>query len=116
MEEWRVAYLNAMKDATALGTYSDVVSSSIETCITSGCISVTVGRGFRFAYRNVLKADPPTHHTNLIRMWCGLICVLYGCQLGCYLLHGLEQRLSIILECHDQLQLGATRFHGWGKQ
>lgn len=31
----------------------------------------------------------------------------------CYLLHRLEQRLSIVLESHDQLQLGASRFHGW---
>lgn len=31
----------------------------------------------------------------------------------CYLLHRLEQCLSIVLESHDQLQLGASRFHGW---
>lgn len=30
----------------------------------------------------------------------------------CDLLHGLEQSLSVVLEGHDQLQLGATRFHG----
>lgn len=29
-----------------------------------------------------------------------------------YLLHGLEQGLSVVLESHDELQLGATRFHG----
>lgn len=28
-----------------------------------------------------------------------------------YLLHGLEQRLSVVLESHDELQLGAARFH-----
>lgn len=34
-------------------------------------------------------------------------------RLLCYLLHRLEQCLSIVLESHDQLQLGASRFHGW---
>lgn len=28
------------------------------------------------------------------------------------LLHGLEQGLAIVLERHDELQLGATGFHG----
>lgn len=32
--------------------------------------------------------------------------------LRCYLLHGLEQGLSVVLESHDQLQLGASGFHG----
>lgn len=35
-------------------------------------------------------------------------------ELRCYLLHGLEQSLSVVLEGHDQLQLGASGFHGWG--
>lgn len=30
------------------------------------------------------------------------------------LLHGLEQSLSVVLEGHDQLQLGASGLHGWG--
>lgn len=33
-------------------------------------------------------------------------------ELRCYLLHGLEQSLSVVLESHDQLQLGASGFHG----
>lgn len=33
-------------------------------------------------------------------------------ELRCYLLHGLEQSLSVVLEGHDQLQLGASGFHG----
>lgn len=28
-----------------------------------------------------------------------------------HLLHGLEERLAIVLECHDELQLRASRFH-----
>lgn len=32
-----------------------------------------------------------------------------------YLLHGFEQRLSVVLESHDELQLGASWFHGWKK-
>lgn len=33
-------------------------------------------------------------------------------KLRCYSLHGLEQSLSVVLEGHDQLQLGASGFHG----
>lgn len=33
-------------------------------------------------------------------------------ELRWYLLHGLEQSLSVVLERHDQLQLGASGFHG----
>lgn len=35
-------------------------------------------------------------------------------RLRCYLLHGLEESLSVVLEGHDQLQLGASGFHGCG--
>lgn len=32
-------------------------------------------------------------------------------QLLFHLLHRLEERLAIVLECHDELQLRASRFH-----
>lgn len=37
-------------------------------------------------------------------------------MLSVYLLHRLEQCLPIILKSHDQLQLGASRFHGCEKK
>lgn len=143
--EGRAVYLSTLKDAAAaLGTYSYEIlvallkhmhyKSYVEPSVSNIFLMFVsfLGKGGQICWN--LRNDSAvgcfyhgySNNDNNIcnnqSMRGGLTCqcgftVLSWSQWLCYLLHRLEQCLSIVLESHDQLQLGASWFHGWeGKQ
>lgn len=81
------------------------LGSSLETSLLLHCLHKTA---FLMKYHcvSVKKPASPVIHI----LW------MINLRFLCHLLHRLEESLAIILKCHDEFQLSATRLHSCGKR